>query len=145
MESNRKRETESEKARCLAQVENDLIKAEDAFADADSRLNAARRDRAAAIELINDHQREMDSLIADMRRRSVPGTKWHPEGVEEGEPLELGRESIVPDDTEDTRPSSSLVSREKKDEVSRKFARLKRKAEPEGDDPVLKVVYGPED
>lgn len=145
METNRKREAESGKARCLAQVETDLIKAEDAFADADARLKAARADRAAAIELINDHQREMDSLIADMRRRSVPGTKWHPEGVDESEPLELGHDNVVTDDTRDTQSEDALVSREKKEEVSRNFARLNSKSAPDGDDPVLKVVYGPED
>ncbi|QFT77367.1 hypothetical protein [Erythrobacter sp. THAF29] len=145
METNRRNETGSEKTRCLAQVETDLVKAEDAFADADARLKAARADRAAAIELINGHQREMDALIADMRRRSVPGTKWHPEGAVEAETLELGKDSMVPDDTRDTQLEGSLVSREKKEEVSRKFARLNGKSPPEGDDPVLKVVYGPDE
>lgn len=133
----------NEQRRCLSEVESDLVKAEDAFADADARLKAAKADLAAAIGMINEHQEELDSLIADMRRRSVPGTKWHPEGAaiaDDRDALELGSENIVPEETR-----TPLVSPEKKTELSEKFARLKSKSGSDGDDPVLKVVYGPDD
>lgn len=145
METKLRRETASGGSRSLAEVETDLLEAESVYADADARMKAARSERTAAIESINRHQRELDSLIAELRQRSVPGTRWRSELASDAELLELGRENMVSEDQDETEGRSSLASRETNENVSRKFAKLNGKTQSENDDPVLQVVFGHED
>lgn len=65
--------------RSLAQIESDLIKAEETFADADARCKEAERERLEAFDKLNVHQAELDDAIARLRQRSIPGSKWRPE------------------------------------------------------------------
>lgn len=99
----------------IAQIESDLIKAEAAFADADSRLKQAERDRRSAIDTINNCQIEFDKAVARLRERSVPGSKWHPE-MEQAEmerpddTLILQPENIAQDETAQERSNGSSVA-----------------------------------
>lgn len=81
--------------RGLAQIEDDLHEAEKFLVEADARLEAAKRERAAAVEKINQYQNEFDRIVADRRRQSIPGTKWHQESGEARDPLDLGTEGMA--------------------------------------------------
>lgn len=62
--------------RTIAEIESDLLKAEEIFADADARLRKAERDRRAALDAVNTHQMEFDEAFAALRQRSIPDSKW---------------------------------------------------------------------
>jgi hypothetical protein len=64
------------KIRPLAEVEGDLLSAEEAFKSAVGRLNEAKRDLEGALRRINQHQTELDDAVAALRERSVPGSRW---------------------------------------------------------------------
>lgn len=131
--------------RCLAGIESDLIKAEEAFADADARFKKAELDRQTALETINKHQIEMDNFISDMRQHSVPGTKWHPSQSASGDTLELHNEDMVRPEPREEPGDLALSSEENKRLLSKDFSKAretKESANERGDDPVLKVVSG---
>ena len=64
------------KSRPLAEVETDLLAAEQAFEDAVNRMNDARSDLEAALGRINQHQDELDRAVAALRERSPAGSRW---------------------------------------------------------------------
>lgn len=128
--------------RCLAGIESDLIKAEEAFADADARFKKAEIDRQTALETINKHQIEMDNFISEMRQHSVPGTKWHPSADAPGDTLELHREDMVRPEAREEPADLALSSEENKRLLSKDFSSAKESAQDRSDDPVLKVVSG---
>lgn len=66
----------SQGERTLATLECDLLKAEEAFAEANTRLKRAESDRRNALETINKHQAEIDEVITALRLRSVTGSNW---------------------------------------------------------------------
>jgi hypothetical protein len=68
--------------RSLAQIENDLLKAEVSYAEADARFQAALGDRTCALETINQHQMELDEAVAALRQSSIAGSRWK---IETGE------------------------------------------------------------
>jgi len=82
--------------RALAEIESELLKAEKAFVEASDRLKAAERDRQEALDTVNKHQSEIDKAIAELRQRSIAGSKWHVEPKETGNVLIL-----EPDDMAD--------------------------------------------
>lgn len=129
---------------CLAGIENNLLKAEEAFADADARFKEAERDRRAALETINMHQSEMDEAIAELRQHSFPGTKWRIEHGGNEEALELHSEDIVKEEDQSV-PSDDveLTSEATKKAFTKDFELLKASAHPRDEDPVLKVVASP--
>lgn len=129
--------------RKLAEIEIDLLKAEEAFADADARFKKAQHDRRAALNLIDKHQVEMDECFLEMRQRSVPGTKWRQETGAAEEPLELHSEDIISDAARTAPTDARLTSESTKAAIKKDFDRLKSSASSAGDDPVLKVVSGP--
>ncbi len=102
--------------RTLAQIESDLLKADAAFGDADTRLKEAERDRRAAIDTINKHQLEFDKAIAELRQRSTVGSKWRLEMEKPEDALILQKEDI----TEET-----ISGRPRLESVSDDFDRLK--------------------
>ena len=129
--------------RCLAGIESDLMKAEEAFVDADTRFKKAELDRQAALETINKHQIEMDNFIAEMRQHSVPGTKWHPSQDDNGaDTLELHNEDIVRGEPRDEPVDLALSSEENKRLLESEFKDAKEPVRERSDDPVLKVVSG---
>lgn len=129
--------------RGLAGIEADLLKAEEAFADADARFKEAEQDRRAALETINLHQREMDEAFAELRKLSIPGTRWRSEQAGGEEPLELHSEDIVTDGRRVTAGEASLTSEATKKAFAKDFELLKASAKARNDDPVLKVVASP--
>lgn len=128
--------------RCLAGIESDLMKAEEAFIDADTRFKKAELDRQAALETINKHQIEMDNFISEMRQHSVPGTKWHPSQDGAGDTLELHNEDIVRTESREEPVDLALSSEENKRLLGSEFSDAKEPVNARGDDPVLKVVSG---
>lgn len=104
--------------RALAEIESDLLKAGEAFAEADTRLKEAECDRLAAIESIDKCQMEFDEAVAELRQGSIPGTKWHPEIQETADILILQPENVAADGTVSDRSSPTSAA---------------------SDDPVLKV------
>ena len=126
--------------RCLAGIESDLLKAEEAFIDADTRFKKAELDRQAALETINKHQIEMDNFISEMRQHSVPGTKWHPSQQAESDTLELHNEYIVSPEPREEPADLALSSEENKRALGSEFRDTKQPLNERGDDPVLKVV-----
>lgn len=132
------------RGRSLAEIEIDLLKAEDAFAEADTRFKKAQHDRRAALNLIDKHQVEMDKCFLDLRQRSVPGTKWRQEGGETAETLELNSEHIASGDGRNASADEQhLASGPVMKALSKDFDRLRESTHSKGDDPVLKVVSGP--
>lgn len=63
--------------RTLAEIESDLLDAEKAFDEADTRLKKAECDRRDALDAVNKHQAEIDEAIAQLRQRSIVCSKWH--------------------------------------------------------------------
>lgn len=129
--------------RKLAEIEIDLLKAEEAFADADARFKKAQHDRRAALNLIDKHQVEMDECFLEMRQRSVPGTKWRQEAGMADETLELHSEDILSDVSRNASTEARLTSEMTNAAIKKDFDLLKASANSAGDDPVLKVVSGP--
>ena len=129
--------------RGLAEIEKDLLKAEDAFADADARFKKAQHDRRESLNMIDKFQVEIDECYLDLRQRSVPGTKWRKEVGEAGEALELHTEDIVSGEARDALVEEQLVSESSKEALSKDFDRLRNSTSSKADDPVLKVVSGP--
>jgi hypothetical protein len=66
----------SQGRRTIATIEGDLLKAEAAFSEADTRLKQAESDYRNALDKINKYQAEIDGTVADWRQRSVTGSKW---------------------------------------------------------------------
>lgn len=64
------------RSRLLAQIENDLVTAEEAYAEADARFRQAQRDLDAALTAINKHQTELDGAMARLRERSPAASTW---------------------------------------------------------------------
>jgi len=111
--------------RTIAEIEGNLLKAEEAFADADTRFKEAERDRRAALDTINKHQVEFDRAIAHLRQRSIPGSKWRLETEQAEDALVLEVETIL---GEGNASSSSLSS------VTEQFDRLRTVAQFEDDE-----------
>lgn len=63
-------------SRSLAQIESDMIAAEEAFAEAEKRLEQAQKDRDAALAAIDRHQSELDAAVSRLRERSPTGSHW---------------------------------------------------------------------
>lgn len=131
------------RGRSLAEIEIDLMKAEDAFAEADTRFKKAQHDRRAALNLIDKHQVEMDKCFLDLRQRSVPGTTWRQEGGEPEEALELNAEHVASSEARNASADEHLASGSVMKALSKDFDRLRQSSHSKGDDPVLKVVSGP--
>ncbi len=131
------------RGRTLAEIEIDLLKAEDAFAEADTRFKKAQHDRRAALNLIDKHQVEMDKCFLDLRQRSVPGTTWRQEDGEPDKTLELSSEDIASGEVRNASASEHLTSGSVMKALSKDFDRLRESSHSKGDDPVLKVVSGP--
>ena len=113
--------------RALAQIESDLLTAEAAFADADTRLKEAERDRRAAVDTINRHQMEFDKAVAELRRRSTAGSKWRLEMEKPEDALILQTEDMAEDQNVSNRPKPKSVLEE--------FDRLKTLVQSVGNDP----------
>lgn len=114
--------------RSLAEIENDLVKAETAYADADRRMMHAKRERQTALEAINGHQAELDAALAALRQRSTPGSRWRPNDQPE-EVLSLGSENELSESFEDVEQRTSSLSTPTVKSVSAHFDRLKFHAE----------------
>jgi hypothetical protein len=71
----------AQNARSLAQIESDMIAAEQAYSAADERLNQAQRDRDAALAAIDKHQFELDAAVDRLRERSPAGSIWRGSGA----------------------------------------------------------------
>ena len=129
--------------RALAEIESDLTKAEDAFADADARIKRAERDRRAALDTIDKHQMELDKVIAELRQRSIAGSKWRIEIMEAEATLDLQAKDIMEDEDKKISNDSGLVSADASEVLAANFERLKACSQAEVNDPLLKVVVSP--
>jgi len=125
----------------LAQIENDLLKVEEAYEDADTRLKEAENDRRAAIDTINDLHLELDEAIAELRRRSIPGTKWHLEKGKLEDTLILQPENIAEHETASNRSNMTSVASVRS--AASGFERLRAHTRSEDSGPVVKIVQGP--
>lgn len=126
--------------RSLAEIESDLIKAEEAFRDADTRFRKAQQDRRAALSTIDKHQDELDECLLSLRQRSVPGTKWCLELGKAEETLDLQSEFIVSEIVSSGSTEPDLASEATNNSVRKDFDILRKSAKTASDDPVLKVV-----
>ena len=129
--------------RCLAEIENNLREAEQAFADADARYKQAENDRRVAVETINQHQAEIDDAVRQLRELSIPGTRWSAGSAHQDEPLVLHSEDIVSKRSQPPTQADDLASTETKQAISRDLERLRNTADEDESDPVLKVVANP--
>jgi hypothetical protein len=114
--------------RSLAEIENDLLKAETAYTDADRRMMHAKRERQTALEAINGHQAELDAALAALRQRSTPGSRWRPDD-DQPDVLSLDSEDELSESVEDVEESPSSLSTPTVKSVSAHFDRLKFHAE----------------
>lgn len=114
--------------RSLADIESDLLRAETAYGDADSRMILAERERQTALQTINRHQAELDAALATLRQRSTPGSRWRP-GDQPEEVLSLGSEDELSERIEDVEQSPTSLSTPTVKSVSAHFDRLKFHAE----------------
>ncbi|MBV7266317.1 hypothetical protein [Erythrobacter ani] len=137
------KDTGNQYSHCLATLEEALREAEKAFVDADTRYLEAQQDRKIAMEAINQHQIEIDAAIAELRKVSIPGTRWHLSRSEPDETLELNAEDMVPAKAEPIASKSDLISSDAESVLASKFDRLRRQSAARSDDPVLKVVAKP--
>lgn len=129
--------------RTLADIEADLIRAEQAFADADARYKTAQQDRRLALSTIDQHQDELDDCLLRMRQKSVAGTKWC-RALEKGEePLELHSDDMVSEAARASQAASGDGPSSAEKAAARSFDLLRASANAKADDPVLKVVSGP--
>lgn len=113
-------------SRAVAEIESDLLKAEEAFADADNRVKEAERDRRTALDTINNCQMEFDKAIAELRQRSAAGSKWH---------LEMGGgEKALILKPEDIGEHEIASQRSNEASVVEQFDRLRAAAQSEGDE-----------
>ena len=115
--------------RSLAEIENDLVKAETAYTDADRRMTHAKRERQSALEAINRHQAELDAALAALRQRSTPGSRWRPDDDQPEDVLSLDSEDELSESVEDVEESPSSLSTPTVKSVSAHFDRLKFHAE----------------
>ncbi len=136
-------------ARALAEIESDLLKAEAAFADADTRLSEAERDRRAAIDTINRHQIEFDTAVSALRQRSTAGSRWRLELGSPGAALDPSAEPggedalILQEEAAAEEAAIGIVAadsagpahRAKPKSVSEEFDRLKNLVQTAGNDP----------
>ncbi|MBD2841023.1 hypothetical protein [Erythrobacter rubeus] len=136
-------ETGNQYSHCLATLEEALREAEKAFVDADTRYLEAQRDRKIAMEAINQHQIEIDAAVAELRKISIPGTRWHLTRTDEDDTLELNAEDMVPASSRAKASKPDLVSSEAEAALAKKFDRLRSHSAARSDDPVLKVVAKP--
>jgi hypothetical protein len=67
------------KARPLGEIEAELLKSEDDYAEADEALRKAKKAREAALESIISCQLELDDAVAQLRSVATPGTRWYSE------------------------------------------------------------------
>lgn len=65
-----------QRPRTLAQIESDMVTAEEAYAEAEERFKQAQLDRDAALAAINQHQSELDEAITRLRDRSPAASLW---------------------------------------------------------------------
>jgi multidrug resistance efflux pump len=121
--------------RSVAEIESELLKAEAAYADANTRLKSAEQERQAALDSINQHQAEFDRAAEELRRRSAPSSKWGAGFSQGGElslksedELSLETEASAADDTSANQGQPALRS------VSAQFDRLRFYAGSEGED-----------
>lgn len=54
-----------------------LCEATEQHAQAKARARAAEHDEASARSQLNDAQKRMDALVAEMRKDAPPGSDWH--------------------------------------------------------------------
>jgi hypothetical protein len=124
--------------RTLAKIEGDLREAEEAFMEADTRLKIAEDDRSAALDKINKCQLEIDTALAEMRQRSVAGSKWSiAKAKADGDPV------LQADDIADDQPdsdASNLSSSETADTVLSHIENLRSYTQSQDSDPVVKIA-----
>jgi peptidoglycan hydrolase CwlO-like protein len=121
--------------RSVSEIESDLLKAEAAYADANTRLKSAEQERQSALDSINQHQTEFDRAAEELRRRSAPSSKWgaglHQDGelsLKSEDELSLETEAGAADDTCAMQVQPAVRS------VSAQFDRLRFYAGSEGED-----------
>ena len=67
------------KARPLGEIETELLKSEQEYAEADEALRKAKMAREGALESIISCQLELDEAVAQLRSVATPGSRWHSE------------------------------------------------------------------
>jgi len=131
-------EDASQKRRTLASIESELLKAEEAFIEADHRLNKAESDRRAALEKINKHQTEIDEAIATLRQGSIAGSKWGFATRKAEDALILQPEEATEDRFESC--EAKLASSAADESIASHIENLSTYAQPKDGDSVIKVV-----
>lgn len=111
--------------RTLAEIENELLKAEAAYADADERLEIANRERRTALQSINEHQAEFDEALAALRQRSTPGSIWHPQPEGPDDVLALSSDDELADAGKAKVETDTTLSPPAVQSVSKHFERLR--------------------
>ncbi|AZO77750.1 MULTISPECIES: hypothetical protein [unclassified Bosea (in: a-proteobacteria)] len=66
----------SNDAQELARLGQNLREAEEAFQVANAAESGARRDRTAALNRLNDHQKKLDAFIEKLKAASPPDGAW---------------------------------------------------------------------
>lgn len=128
----------SKTRRTLAMVESDLLKSEEAFSEADTRLKQAERNRRAALDAINRYQGEIDEAIAALRQRSVAGSNWSRTTRKAEDALILQSEDIAEVESNSSEPNLASVSAA--DSVASHIEQLKTYARARDGDSLIKVV-----
>ena len=124
--------------RTLAKIESDLREAEEAFAEADARLEEAKSERSTALGKINKHQLEIDCAIAELRQRSVAGSKWSIAKEKTEGDLVLQEDDIVDDKPNSN--DSKLNSAATANTVLTHIEHLRSHTHSQDSDPVLKIA-----
>ena len=96
----------NENRRNFAQIETELLKAQETYLDASARMEAALAERDKALATINACQEEFDEAMQGLRSSSIPGSRWH--GRKDGNGMELvlgSDQEVVPG-----KPKISIIS-----------------------------------
>ncbi len=85
----------NENRRNFAEIESELLKAQETYLDASERMEAALAERETALATINACQEEFDEMMQSLRSSSIPGSRWHVGKDEQGVELVLGTDQEV--------------------------------------------------
>lgn len=103
--------------RSFADIEADLLKAEEDFGSAQAAIAEAKKKLTTALERINTHQQEFDEATYALRQRSSPGTHW---GSEDAAPNVLSLR--VEDEIASSRPAQKAEPRRTEEQEEEIFS-----------------------
>lgn len=105
----------------FAEIEKNLLEAEDRLQDANERIRIAQDEKNDALKCLNRYQEEFEKAYAKLQRRSSPGTHWADKAGTTHDALDLRAEDEV--QVVDFRSENDHPKTERSESPSQKTAR----------------------